>query len=128
MLALSTVQLAMAMLAIITQVIISHPRIAVIYMAGFWCGVLFVASGFLGLIASTRPSFGSIVTFMVFDIISAAFCFIVLISGLGSWGYGGPRIDNGFCAALIVQLIVGVIQAAAAIIAAGMTRGGWFEM
>ena len=123
MLGLSAVQLAMAIMAIITQVIISGPwRIHVIETADLWCGVLFAASGFLGVIASTRPSFGSIVTFMVFAIISAAFCFAVLVSGNVSW-HGGPGIYNGMCAALIIQVIVGVIQAAAAIIAAGMTCG-----
>ena len=123
MLALSAVQLVMAILAIITQVIILGPwRIHVIETADLWCGVLFAASGFLGVIASTRPSFGSNVTFMVFAIISAVFCFAVLISGNVSW-HGGPGIYNGMCAALIIQLIVGVIQAAAAIIAAGMTCG-----
>ena len=122
-LALSAVQLALAILAIITQVIISHPRIQVIYTAGLWCGVLFASSGLLGVIASTRPSFGVILTFMVFAIISAAFCFTVLISGYGSWGYGNWRMDKGFCAGLIIQFIVSLIQAAAAIIAAGITCG-----
>ena len=127
MLALSVVQLAMAIMAIITQVIISGPwRIHVIYTAGLWCGVLFAASGFLGLVASTRPSFGSNVTFMVFAIISAAFCFAVLVSGNVSY-HGGPRIYNGMCAVLIIQVIVGVIQAAAAIIAAGMTCGASYN-
>ena len=123
MLALSAVQLAMAIMAIITQVIISGPwRIHIIDTAGLWCGVLFAASGFLGVIASRRPSFGSIFTFMVFATISAAFCFAVLVSG-NFYSHGGPRVYNGMCAVLIIQLIVGVIQAAAAIIAAGMTCG-----
>ena len=65
MLTLSSIQLAMAILAIITQAIGLSARRPDLHFvgAGIWCGVFFALSGVFGTIASTKPSFGWIVTF-----------------------------------------------------------------
>ena len=87
MLTLSGIQLVMGILAIITQAIgLSTKRPDAHYAgAGIWCGIFFVLSGVFGSIASKKRSFGWIVTFMVFAILSAAFCLpLLIISSIGT--------------------------------------------
>ena len=136
MLALSSIQLAMAILAIITQAMglsVRHPG-SHVAGAGIWCGAFFALSGVFGTIASMKPSFGRIVTFMIFAIISASFSLPLLVfSSIGTaqtirndrWcneGYEvwciGSTVNQG---AFVIQVIISLIQAAAAITSAGMT-------
>ena len=130
MLTLSSIQLAMAILAIITQVMglsVRNPE-AHFAGAGIWCGVFFALSGVFGTIASTKPSFGWIVTFMVFAIISASFCLPLLVFSsigtamtthcYGSYDCHGNTLKH---AAFAIQVIISLVQAAAAITSAGMT-------
>ena len=138
MLILSSIQLAMAVLAIISQVIglsVRYPGPEVHYVGtGIWCGVFFALSGLFGTIASTKPSFGWIVTFMVFAIISASLCLPMLVlSSIGmtirpTQCYDYDDNDYYDChdntlkrAAHVILVAVSLIQAAAAITSAGMT-------
>ena len=78
---LSSIQLCMALLAIITQLIgisTRYPEMAYIG-AGIWCGIFFGLSGFFGILAGRKQSYSTIVTFMVFSIIAASFCLPLLI-------------------------------------------------
>ena len=55
---LSSVQLCMAFLAIITQIIlhsVSSPGVAYVG-AGIWCGILYGLSGLFGILAARKPS------------------------------------------------------------------------
>ena len=55
-------------------VLICLPRVDPYYSAigqGIWCGVFFIITGGLGMAAANNPSDCSIMTLMVFSIISA---------------------------------------------------------
>jgi hypothetical protein len=129
MLALSSIQLAMAILGIITAVAgLSVPRPEAHFVgAGIWCGLLFGFSGSFGILASLRPSFATIVTFMVFSIIAAAFCLpFLVISSVGtastyrrrSWGGHGYTLSHAMFA---IQIIISLVQAITSIAASAMT-------
>ena len=126
MLILSLIQLVMAVLAIITQAVGSSTRFPGVQFVGtgIWCGIFFALSGVFGAIASSKPSFGWIVTFMVFSIISASFCLPLLaLSSIGtaissSYYYRGNYLYHVVSA---IQIAISLIQAAAAIVSAGMT-------
>ena len=126
MLALSRIQLAMGILAIITQAIgLSTKRPDAHFAgAGIWCGIFFVLSGVFGSIASKKRSFGWIVTFMVFAILSAAFCLpLLIISSIGTAMSSSYHYrDTGLkLPAFAIQVVISLIQAVAAITSAGMT-------
>jgi hypothetical protein len=129
MLALSSIQLAMAILGIITAVAgLSVPRPEAHFVgAGIWCGLLFGFSGSFGILASLRPSFATIVTFMVFSIIAAAFCLpFLVISSVGtastyrrrSWGGHGYTLSHAMFA---IQIIISLVQAITSIASSAMT-------
>ena len=118
MLTFSSVQLGMAFLAIITETIGSG-RFNFLG-TGIWCGTLFVLSGVFGMVASRKPTFGWIVTFMVFSIISASFCLpLLVISSIGASHYyhRGKYAEHAVSA---MQIIISLIQAAVTITSAGM--------
>ena len=126
MLALSRIQLAMGILAIITQAIgLSTKRPDAHFAgAGIWCGIFFVLSGVFGSIASKKRSFGWIVTFMVFAILSAVFCLpLLIISSIGTAMSSSYHYrDTGLkLPAFAIQVVISLIQAVAAITSAGMT-------
>jgi len=128
MLILSSIQLVMAALAIITQVVGLSTRYPEAHYVGtgIWCGILFGLSGMFGTIASLKPSFGMIVTFMIFAIISAVFCLpLLVISSMSTaWsGYGyrsryGSDVKKAMFA---TQVAISLIQAIAAIASSAMT-------
>ena len=135
MLTLSSIQLAMAILAIITQVMglsVRNPE-AHFAGAGIWCGVFFALSGVFGTIASTKQSFGWIVTFMVFAIISASLCLpLLVLSSIGAaitahcntyndYGYNSCSGNTLKYPAFVILVVISLIQAVAAITSAGMT-------
>ena len=126
MLTLSRIQLVMGILAIITQAIgLSTKRPDAHFAgAGIWCGIFFLLSGVFGSIASKKRSFGWIVTFMVFAILSASFCLpLLIISSIGtamSSNYYYRDTDLKL-AAFAIQVVISLIQAVAAITSAGMT-------
>ena len=129
MLTLSLVQLAMAITAITTEVILSswHADHAFAGM-GIWCGVVFCISGIFGTLVSLRPSSGSIISFMVFSIISAVFCFFFLIFSLAGMGgtysgcYYNPCHNRDRLHGLFVaQIVVSLLQGATAIISSAIS-------
>ena len=87
MLELSLIQLLMAVLAIITQVIgLSTERPDAHYSGvGFWCGIFFGASGIFGILSSLKQSQAYIITLLVLSIIASVFCIPLLwISSIGA--------------------------------------------
>ena len=78
---LSSLQLLFCLTAIISNMIgITFPYDGMAYIgAGIWCGITFGISGSIGLWAGQQPSRCSIVASMVLAIISASFCFPLLI-------------------------------------------------
>ena len=125
MLTLSIIQLVMAVLAIITQVVgLSTRRPDTHYAgAGIWCGIFFALSGVFGTIASRKPSFGWIVTYMVFSIISASLCLpLLIISSFGTASFNHYFPGNYLAPAMsAIQVVISLSQAVAAIASAGMT-------
>ena len=126
MLTLSLVQLAMAITAISTEVMISSLDYYHVFAGmGKWCGAIFCISGIFGITVSLRPSSGTIISFMVFSIISAVFCFFFLIFSLVGMGqtssvcvYDPIRCHNrdGTHGLFVAQIAVSLIQGATAII------------
>ena len=124
MITLSLIQLVMAVLAILMQAVgpsTSYPGGLEFEGAGIWCGIgaiFFALSGVFGLIASSKPSLGWIVTFMVFSIISASFCLpLFVLSSIRTaitYHYFGHVV-------YAIQIAISLIQAATAIVSAGMT-------
>ena len=126
MLTLSAIQLLMAVLAIITQVIgLSTRRPDIHYVgAGIWCGIFFALSGVFGTIASRKPSFGWIVTSMVFSIISASFCLpLLFISSIGTAIASDHYYGSNYVALAVsaIQIVISLLQAAASITSAVMS-------
>lgn len=127
MLTLSSIQLLMAALAIITQVIGLSTRYPEAHYVGtgIWCGVLFGLSGMFGTIASLKPSFGMIVTFMVFTIIAAVFCLPLLVVSSMSTAFGrrwSRRNGQDIRLAMFaIQIAISLIQVIAAIASSVMT-------
>jgi len=129
MLTLSSIQLAMAALAIISQVIGLSTRYPEAHYVGtgIWCGIFFGLSGMFGIIASCKPSFGIIVTFMVFTIIASVFCIPLLIASSISTAFSG-RCWRNYCngrelrtAMFAVQIVISLVQGVAAIASSVMT-------
>ena len=124
MLTLSFVQLAMAIIAISTAVILSSSDYRHVFAGiGIWCGVIFCISGMFGITVSLRPSSGTIISFMVFSIISAVFCFFFLIfslvgvGGTSSGCYYSPCHNHDRAhGVFIAQIVVSLVQGATAII------------
>ena len=138
MLTLSSIQLAMAILAIITQVMglgffVRGLGLGEHFVGpGLWCGVFFALSGVFGSVASIKPSFGWIVTFMVFAIISASLCLpLLVISSFGALitancchGHNCFVTCSGNTLeypAFLILVVISLIQASAAIASARMT-------
>ena len=129
MLTLSLVQLAMAITAISTEIMISSLGYYHAFAGmGIWCGVIFGISGIFGITVSLRPSSGTIISFMVFSIISAVFCFFFLIfslvgmSGTSSRCYHNPCHNRDDTHGLfIAQIAVSLIQGATAIISSAIS-------
>ena len=129
---LSIIQLVMAVLAIITQAIGLYtddyygPGFQIVG-TGIWCGIFFALSGVFGAIASSKPSFGWIVTFMVFSIISASFSLpLLVLSSIGTvdqsyYYYFYPGDPTRGYVVSAIQIVISLVQAAAAIVSAGMT-------
>ena len=132
-LTLSLIQLVMSVSAILTQVVglseVYYYLPGLQFMgAGIWCGILFALSGVFGVIASSKPSFGWIVTFMVFSMISASFCLPLLVLYLIETAF--PSSNLGYMYIYYnyifpirispIQIVISLVQAAAAIVSAGM--------
>ena len=84
---LGLIQLLMALLAIITQMVgLSTERPDAHYsFAGFWCGILFGVSGVFGILASVKQSLPYIITLLVLSIIASVFCLPFLwIASIGA--------------------------------------------
>lgn len=129
MITLSSIQLAMAALAIITQIIGLSTRYPEAHYvgAGIWCGIFFGLSGIFGIVASLKPSLPTIVTFMVFAIISAAFCLPLLVissisTAVGRYCYRSYCTDKDLKIAMFaIQIMISLIQVAVAIASSAMT-------
>ena len=125
MIVLNSVQLLMATLAIVTQVvgIIESRHGFHIAGAGIWCGIFFLASGTSGMVASCYPSFASIVTNMVFAIVSALFCLPLLVFSSFGTAFGGYGYSSSHAANIMfpIQIAISLIQAISAIMSSAMT-------
>ena len=128
MIFLSSIQIIMAFLGIITNIVgLSVNSSSAHYVgAGIWCGVFFGLSGSFGVMASLKPSNCTIVTFMVFTVISATFCLpLLVISSIGAsveapasrYNYRRSGVLHAMYA---MQIVVSLIQAIAAIVSAAM--------
>ena len=130
MMTLSYIQLVMGALAIITQIIglsVRHPE-AHYVGTGIWCGIFFTLSGLFGIIASTKPSFSSIVTFMFMAIIASVFCIPLLVmSSIFTAVASGSRYhyyyyyDGLKHAMFAVLIVISLVQAGTAIASSVMT-------
>ena len=114
-LTLSIIQIVNAALVISTDVMASKAKYSSPSQGGptFWCGILFGISGTVGLIASIRPGFTTIVTLMVFNIVAQVCCFPLFVSSFQHY-----REHNiiGF-----IQTSVCAVQFVAAIVSSSMT-------
>jgi len=129
MITLSSIQLVMGALAIITQIIgLSTRRPDAHYVGtGIWCGVFYGVAGLFGIIASLRTSFSTIVTFMVMTIIASVFTIPLLITSSiftavsRPYTYYGHYYDGLKHAMFAIQIVISLIQAGAAIASSVMT-------
>jgi len=130
MITLSSIQLVMGALAIATQIIGLSTRYPDAHYVGtgIWCGVFFGLSGLFGVIASLRPSFSTIVTFMVMTIIASVFSLPLLIASSLStaftrrpYSYSYRSYDGLKHAMFATQIIISLLQAGAAIASSVMT-------
>ena len=102
-------------------------RIVAIYPSenaiGIWCGIFYGLAGLFGIIASLKPSFSSIVTFMVMTIIASVFCIPLLISSSISTAFTSShyRYDRLKHAMFATQILISLIEAVAAIGSSVMT-------
>jgi len=126
MITLSSIQLVMGALAIITQVIglsVRYPD-AHYVGTGIWCGIFFGLSGLFGIIASTKPAFSTIVTFMVMAVIASVFCIPLLIASsifTAVTANSYYRNDGLKHAMFAIQIVISLVQAGAAIASSVMT-------
>jgi len=121
---LSSIQLVMGALAIITQIVglsVRYPD-AHYVGTGIWCGIFFALSGLFGIIASLKPSFSTIVTFMVMAIIASVFSFPLLITSSIFTATHTRYIYDGLKHAMFaIQIAISLVQAGAAIASSVMT-------
>ena len=111
---LSAIQIAMAFIAITTQIvaIVSHQR----YYSGtapigqgIWCGVFFGISGLVGILAGYKPSTCSILTSMILSIVAASFCVPFLI--MSSIFVVVDRWEDLRMAMFAIQIVTSLVQA-----------------
>jgi len=129
MITLSSIQLVMGALAIITQIIGLSTRDPDAHYVGtgIWCGVFFGLSGLFGVIASLKPSFSTIVTFMVMTIIASVFSLpLLIISSLSTaftrpYSYSYRYYDGLKHSMFAIQIVISLLQAGAAIASSVMT-------
>merc|ERR1712062_497142 len=125
---LSIIQLIMAGLSITTNVIGLLTRYPQLHFVGvgIWSGVFFGLSGIFGLIASCKPTLGSIVTLMTVSIIATIFSIPLLV--ISSGGTSETRncsrrcSDNDLLHAMFaIQIIIGIIQFIASILGSALS-------
>jgi len=124
MITLSSIQLVMGCLAVITQIIGLSTRYPDAHYVGtgIWCGIFYGLAGLFGIIASLKPSFSSIVTFMVMTIIASVFCIPLLITSSTFTAVTGHyRYDRLKHAMFATQILISLIEAGAAIGSSVMT-------
>merc|ERR1719158_886615 len=97
-----------------------------IYIAGWgiWTGIIFAASGIVGLIGAFKPSKCMMIAFLVLNIIASIFAtlFLIVPESIGVAFFAGSSYYEGvvnvfhlYC----IMLIVGLVQALTSIVAAG---------
>ena len=117
MLALSAVQVVLAILCFVAEVI----AISVVqyhYWAGVWCGIFFVWSSLFGIIASFKPSFVTFLLMLIFNILSSISSLLLLI--LVSIELDDNYENDTLRAMLGLQLIVCLVQATTVITSAAL--------
>merc|ERR1719350_1069560 len=127
MMILSILQIICGCLAVIFQVsqyLVDDSRWGGLYEIGWgiWTGIIFAASGLVGLIGAFKPSKCMMIAFLVLNIIASLFtlCLIVPESmGIAFISYR-HRYRNFFLLILYcLMLIIGLVQAVTSIVAAG---------
>jgi len=125
MILLSSIQLVMGALAILTQIIGLSTRYPDAHYVGtgIWCGIFYALAGLFGIIASLKTSFGTIVTFMVMTIIASVFCLPLLITSSLSTAFTrySYHYDGLKHAMFAIQIVISLVQAGAAIASSIMT-------
>jgi hypothetical protein len=129
MMVLSILQIICGCLAVIFQVsqyLVDDSRWGGLYEPGWgiWTGIIFAASGLVGLIGAFRPSKCMVIAFLVLNIIASLFtlCLIVPVAigiSIGSTGSSYRRGDRNVLHLYCLMLIVGLVQAVTSIVAAG---------
>jgi hypothetical protein len=122
----SVIQLSCAALAAILQMFVIGFSDGYHYSeishvgTGIWAGFLAGISGGLGLFASHRPSNGTIIAFMVLNIISVLFVLPLLV--FAGIGFGGHRRNNTFSIMCYgIQIVIGLLQGVVAITASAFS-------
>jgi len=125
-LSFSIIQLSCAALAAILQIFVIGFSDNYYYGdisnvgTGIWVGFFFGISGGLGLFASHRPSYGTIIAFMVLNIISVLFVLPLLV--FAGIGFGGHRRNNTFSILCYgIQIVIGLLQGVVAITASAFS-------
>ena len=124
MIALNSIQLVMAILGILTQIVvlIMSDDILDIVGTGIWCGLLFGFSGLFGIIASCKPSYATIITSMGWSTMAAVFSVPLLVSSSASiseiYYPSTPILQHVMYA---IQIGISLIEAIAAIASAAIT-------
>jgi len=129
MMVLSMLQIICGFLAIVFQVaqyLVDDYRWRGLYEYGWgiWTGVIFAASGLVGLIGAFKLSKCMVIAFLVLNIIASLFtlCLIVPESigiSIGAEGYKWNKGDTNVLHLYALLLIVGLVQAVTSIVAAG---------
>ena len=96
---------------------------------GLCCGLVFTATGTLGLTSLQRTSACKITTFMVLSIISAVFggflCLLSLFEFMIRHGHGSSWVGTGILALVgLIELVVGTLSSAYACLACCSCCGG----
>ena len=111
---LSFIQLGIAYLAIITQVVLQvsgrSPWHIIYIGTGAWCGILFGLSGAMGIAASLKQNTLSIVGNMIISVVTILFGFtFFIISSIGT-GIFSYRSNNTAHAMFAIQMTISIIQ------------------
>merc|ERR1712038_448345 len=125
MICLSILQIICGWLAFLFQVIqyiVGSYYYSGIYVVGWgiWTGIIFAASGLVGLIGAFRPSKCMMISFLVLNIISSAFTLCLIVpESIGIAYSDWYRSERANLALYCLLLIIGLAQAVVSIIAAG---------
>jgi hypothetical protein len=129
---LAITQIIVAFIAALTQIIgIAQDFERNEIGTGIWSGLFFALAGALGIFSASKPTKCTVISFMVFNIISSLFALILVI--FASIGLGNTRCynyyyrDNYKCpdysfakAVLSIQVLIALIELAVSVVSAAV--------